>query len=171
MENVLHTPESRFVNLKNFPFSSHWITISGLKMHYLDEGPPDANPVLLLHGVPSWSYLYRHIIPKIADKYRVLAPDLIGFGKSDKPAKAKEHTFKAHIGWIQSFIDLLGLKEIILFGHDWGSLIGLRIAAEHPELFAGIIISNGMLPTGEHKMPLTFRLWKTFARIQPISAC
>ncbi len=168
VKNVLHTPESRFVNLKYFPFRSHWISVNGLEMHYLDEGPPDANPVLLLHGVPAWSYLYRNIIQKIAGAgYRAVAPDLIGFGKSDKPRHIKDHTFRAHIEWIHTFIDLLCLKGIILFGHDWGSLIGLRIAAEHPELFAGIIISNGMLPAGDHKMHLTFRIWKTLARYSP----
>jgi len=166
--HVLQTPEFRFADLKNFSFQSHFININGLQMHYLDEGPINARPVLLLHGVPTWSYLYRHMIQRIAGAgNRVLAPDLIGFGKSDKPKKTKDHTYQAHIEWIRTFIDLLYLKEVVLFGHDWGSLIGLRVAAEQPERFSGIIISNGMLPTGEHKLHFMFKIWKILARYSP----
>jgi haloalkane dehalogenase len=162
---ILRTPESRFNDLKDFPFQSHYVDVNGLRMHYLDEGPFDTAPILLLHGVPTWSYLYRHIINKIADAgNRVIAPDLIGFGKSDKPQKRSNHSYKSHIEWIKTFIDVLELKNIILFGQDWGSLIGLRIASDQPDLFAGIIISNGMLPTGEQKMHFTFKIWKLIAR-------
>jgi haloalkane dehalogenase len=115
--------------------------------------------------VPTWSYLYRHIINKIAGAgNRVIAPDLIGFGKSDKPDKISDYSYKSHIEWIKSFINILDLKNIILFGQDWGSLIGLRIIIEQPDRFAGIIISNGMLPTGEQKIHFTFKLWKIIAR-------
>ncbi len=137
-------------------------------MHYVDEGPEDSKPVLLLHGVPAWSYLYRHMINVIAAAgYRVIIPDLIGFGKSDKPRALKDHTYQSHIEWIKFFLDYLHLKDIILFGHDWGSLIGLRIAAMDPGLFAGIIICNGMLPTGEQKMHYTFNLWRLISHYSP----
>jgi haloalkane dehalogenase len=166
---ILRTPESRFNDLKDFPFNPHYIDINGLRMHYLDEGPAEAKPVLLLHGVPTWSFLYRNMISKIACAgNRVIVPDLIGFGRSDKPINKSGHSYKAHIEWIKIFIELLDLKNIILFGQDWGSLIGLRIAAEQPDLFAGIIISNGMLPTGEQKMHITFKIWEIIARYSPL---
>lgn len=165
---IFQTPESRFINLKDYPFNPHYINMDGLRMHYLDEGATGARPVLLLHGVPDWSYLFRHLIQSIADAgYRVIVPDLIGFGKSDKPAKISDHSYRSHIEWICRFIESLDLNEIVLFGHDWGSLIGLRIVAEQPGRFSSIIISNGMLPTGEQKMHFTFTLWKIFARYSP----
>ncbi|MCU0461430.1 MAG: haloalkane dehalogenase [Bacteroidales bacterium] len=168
MDMILQTPESRFNGLKEYPFESHFLRINDLQMHYVDEGPDNDKPVLLLHGVPAWSYLYRHIIRKISENgCRVVAPDLIGFGKSDKPQCIKSHTYQSHIDWITNFIFQLNLKEIILFCHDWGSLIGLRIAALHPDLFTGIIVSNGMLPTGEQKIHSTFKLWKYFAKYSP----
>jgi haloalkane dehalogenase len=168
MDRIFRTPESRFAELKDYPFQPHFAKIDNLKIHYIDEGPGDTNPVLLLHGVPAWSYLYRHLIRKIAEAgARVVAPDLIGFGRSDKPGEIKFHTYKSHVEWITEFINVLNLKEITLFCHDWGSLIGLRIAARQPELFSGIIVSNGMLPTGEHKIHTAFKLWKFIARFSP----
>ena len=169
MNRVFQTPESRFKELKDYPFQPHIIKVDNLKIHYVDEGPVNANPVLFLHGVPAWSYLYRHLINKISESgIRVIAPDLIGFGKSDKPMKTKSHSYQSHVEWITEFINMLNLKEITLFCHDWGSLIGLRIAAQHPEMFARIIVSNGMLPTGEYRINPVFRLWKYFARYSPI---
>jgi len=168
MEKILRTPESRFQDLKDYPFQSHFLTINNLQMHYVDEGPANAKPVLLLHGVPAWSYLYRNMITKIAESgNRAVAPDLIGFGKSDKPVKVKFHTYRSHVEWITDFINTLKLKEITLFCHDWGSLIGLRIAARHPDMFTGIIVSNGMLPNGEQKIHFIFKLWKYFTRYSP----
>ncbi|MCX6262743.1 MAG: haloalkane dehalogenase [Bacteroidia bacterium] len=168
-ERIFSTPEFRFTGLKDYPFQSHFIRINNLQLHYIDEGPINARPVLLLHGVPAWSYLYRHLITDIVKTdIRVVAPDMIGFGKSDKPGEAKYHTYQSHVEWITEFINLLNLKEITLFCHDWGSLIGLRIVAQHPDLFARIIISNGMLPTGEFKINHVFKLWKYFARYSPI---
>jgi haloalkane dehalogenase len=165
---ILHTPESRFKCLKDYPFQPHFVKVNNLQIHYVDEGPVYSQPVLLLHGVPAWSYLYRHLIRIIAKSgIRVVAPDLIGFGKSDKPENKKSHTYQSHVEWITSFINVLKLKEITLFCHDWGSLIGLRIAAMHPELFTGIIISNGMMPTGEHKIDPVFNLWKFFSSYSP----
>jgi len=161
-------PETRFHNLKDYPFKAQYINTNGLQMHYVDEGPKNANPILLLHGEPSWSYLYRHIIPICASAgNRVIAPDLIGFGKSDKPKKIKDYSYQAHIDWMKTFIETHDLKNITMFGQDWGALIGLRLAAENEERFAGIIISNGMLLTGDQKVPAAFKLWKYFARLSP----
>ena len=168
MKRILRTPESRFTGLKDYQFQSHFIRIKNLQIHYIDEGPVNARPVLLLHGVPAWSYLYRHLIRIIAETgTRVIAPDLIGFGKSDKPGKEKFHTYQSHVEWMTDFIKLLKLNDITLFCHDWGSLIGLRIVAQYPDLFAGVIVSNGMLPTGENKISSAFILWKYFARYSP----
>jgi len=168
MDRILRTPDSLFSNLKDYPFQPHFVEIKSLQIHYIDEGPVDARPVLLLHGVPAWSYLYRHLITNIAKTgTRVVAPDLIGFGKSDKPANTKSHSYQSHVEWMTEFINILNLKEITLFCHDWGSLIGLRIAALHPDLFNGIIVSNGMLPTGEHKIHPKLKLWKFIARHSP----
>jgi haloalkane dehalogenase len=168
MNKILRTPESRFKDLKDYPFQPHFVRVNNLLIHYVDEGPVDNDPVLLLHGVPAWSYLYRHLIKIISESgCRVIAPDLIGFGKSDKPLKAKSHSYQSHVEWITEFISILNLKGITLFCHDWGSLIGLRIAASHPDLFTRIIVSNGMLPTGEYKINPGFRLWKYFARYSP----
>ncbi|HUX57381.1 MAG TPA: haloalkane dehalogenase [Bacteroidales bacterium] len=165
---IFRTPDSCFTDLKDYPFQSHFVKINNIQLHYLDEGPVSARPVLLLHGVPTWSYLYRHLIKKIAEAgNRVIAPDLIGFGKSDKPGNIKNHSYQSHVEWITTFLKILNLKDITLFGHDWGSMIGLRIAANNPDLFSGIIISNGMLPTGEQKIHITFKLWRIFARYSP----
>ena len=164
----LHTPASRFLDLKDYPFQPHFIEVNDLRIHYLDEGPASADPVLLLHGVPAWSYLYRKIITRIKEAgIRAVAPDLVGFGKSDKPKNENFHTYQSHINWIYDLIISLNLKNITLFCHDWGALIGLRIAAQNPEIFKGIIVSNGMLPAGDQKMPNLFRIWKIFARFSP----
>ncbi len=163
------TPESRFNGLKDYPFQPHYFKTAGVQIHYLDEGPADSDPILLLHGVPAWSYLYRHMIKSIAAVgNRVIAPDLIGFGKSDKPQNIEFYSCKVQVDCITRLLDILDLKNIIMFGHDWGSLIGLRIVADHPELFSAIIISNGMLPTGEQKIHSKFKLWKNFARYSPV---
>jgi haloalkane dehalogenase len=165
---IICTPEFRFINLKDYQFESHFVRINDIKMHYVDEGPPSAKPLLLLHGVPAWSYLYRHMIKNISETgIRVIAPDLIGFGRSDKPAKTKYHTYQEHVNWITYLIKALNLKDITLYCHDWGSLIGLRIAAQNPDMFKGIIVSNGMLPTGEQKLHPKFKLWRSFARYSP----
>ena len=154
--------------MKDYPFQPHFVKIDNLKIHYVEEGPVYANPVLFLHGVPAWSYLYRHLIRIISESgIRVIAPDLIGFGKSDKPLKIKSHSYQSHVEWITEFIKILDLKEITLFCHDWGSLIGLRIAAQYPGLFKGIIVSNGMLPAGEHKIHAVFKFWRLFSRYSP----
>jgi haloalkane dehalogenase len=166
--NVLRTPDERFLNLPGYDFEAHYTDIGDMRMHYVDEGPGDANPVLLLHGEPSWSYLYRTMIPPIADAgFRAIAPDLIGFGKSDKPAALDDYSYILHVTWMKHFIESLNLRNITLVCHDWGALIGLRLAAENEELFDRIVLANGALPTGDRKPPRAFRIWRAFARWSP----
>jgi len=169
--DVLRTPAERFVGLPDYPFLPHTFAVeTGLEMHYLDEGDRAAQPVLLLHGEPSWSYLYRKMIPIfVAAGYRVIAPDLIGFGKSDKPTDRREYSYAKHVGWTLSLLDHLSLQKILLFCQDWGSLIGLRLVAEHSDRFAKVVVANGFLPTGQNRRPgLPFRTWRAFARYSPI---
>ena len=138
-------------------------------MHYVDEGPADAPPVLMLHGEPTWSYLYRHMIPVCAAAgHRVIAPDLIGFGKSDKPTRIDDYSYQSHMDWMLSLLDQLALTRITLVCQDWGSLLGLRLAAENPDRFRAIVVGNGMLPTGDQTVPAAFQLWKNFAIYSPV---
>lgn len=166
---ILTTDEARFAGLPDYPFASHYLEVQpGLRMHYVDEGPRHNNPVVMLHGEPSWSYLYRHIIPRVAAAgHRVLAPDLVGFGKSDKPAEVNDYSYERHMAWLTHWLTTLDLKNITLVCQNWGSLLGLRLAAEHPERFQRIIVGNGMLPTGEATVPKAFTLWKSFALYSP----
>ncbi len=165
---VLRTPDERFRNLPGFDFEPHYVEVAGMRMHYVDEGPRNAAPVLLLHGEPSWSYLYRRMIPPlVASGLRVVAPDLIGFGRSDKPAAKSDYSYARHVDWMRLFIEALGLEHITLFGQDWGSLIGLRVAAENEHRFARIALGNGGLPTGDQAMPRAFLIWRAFASYSP----
>ncbi len=165
---ILRTPDARFKDLPGFDFESRYLDIDGLRMHYVDEGARDADTVLLLHGEPSWSYLYRHMIPPLVDAgLRVVAPDLIGFGKSDKPANKRDYSYAGHVDWMRRFIEAVDLNDITLFGQDWGSLIGLRVAAENERRFSRIAIGNGGLPTGDQAMPKAFRIWRAFATYSP----
>ena len=164
----LRTPESRFENLPGYEFAPNYVDVDGLRMHYVDEGPRDADVALLLHGEPSWSYLYRHMIPPLRDAgLRVVAPDLVGFGRSDKPAKKADYSYAQHVAWMKGFIEALDLEEITLFCQDWGSLIGLRVAAENEQRFARIALGNGGMPTGDEEMPRAFRIWRAFALYSP----
>jgi haloalkane dehalogenase len=164
----VRTPESRFENLPDYDFREHYADIAGLRMHYVDEGPKDGDVVLLLHGEPSWSYLYRFMIPPLCEAgLRVIAPDLLGFGKSDKPTRKSDYTYAAHVAWMKAFIETLDLDNITLFCQDWGSLIGLRVAAEDEHRFARIALGNGGLPTGDEKIPKAFKTWRAFARFSP----
>ncbi|MFT4872640.1 haloalkane dehalogenase [Congregibacter sp.] len=150
--DFLRTPAERFENLPDYPFAPNFRMIpagdgSELRMHYLDEGPLDGQVVLLMHGQPSWSYLYRKMIPLlVGGGYRVIAPDLIGFGKSDKPTQREDYTYANHVAWIKSFLDALDLSGITLFCQDWGGLIGLRVAAENGDRFSRIVVANTGLP-------------------------
>jgi haloalkane dehalogenase len=165
---TLRTPDQRFKNLSDYEFEPHYVDIDEMRMHYVDEGPADAPPVLLMHGEPSWSYLYRHMIPPIASAgLRAIAPDLIGFGKSDKPAAQSDYSYEMHVAWMLQFLEKLNLKNITLVCYDWGSLIGLRLAAENEGRFDRIVLANGGLPTGDQVMPRVFRIWRAFARFSP----
>lgn len=166
---VLRTPDSCFENLPGYPFEPNYVEVDGMRMHYVDEGPEDGQVVLMLHGEPSWSYLYRKMIPPVAEAgYRVIAPDLIGFGKSDKPSKISDYSYQSHMDWLGAFLDALALDNIILFCQDWGSLLGLRIVGEQPDRFARVMLSNGALTTGEQKMPPAMKAWQAFAKYSPL---
>jgi len=164
----LRTPDSRFENLPDYSFKENYVDVDGVRMHYVDEGPRDGDIVLLLHGEPSWSYLYRFMIPPLCDAgLRVIAPDLIGLGKSDKPTRKSDYNYAIHVEWMKQFIETLDLTDITLFCQDWGSLIGLRVAAENEYRFARIALGNGGLPTGDQEMPKAFIIWRAFARFSP----
>ncbi len=171
---VLRTPDDRFTGLPDFPFEPHDVEIPDgeggtLRVHHLDEGPRDAAPVLLLHGEPSWCFLYRHVIPPlVAAGHRVVAPDLVGFGRSDKPAQQSDYTYARHVAWMASLIfDALDLRDITFFGQDWGSLVGLRLVAADPDRFARVVIGNGGLPTGHGRPSEAFLRWQRFSRESP----
>lgn len=165
----LRTPDERFANLPGYDFAPHYVEFNGLRMHYLDEGPPtnnkDAAPVLLLHGEPSWCYLYRKMIPVLtAAGHRVIAPDLIGFGRSDKLPQREQYTYQFHVDFVTAFIKALDLQNITLFGQDWGGLIGLRVAAENEARFARIVVANTGLPTGDQPMTEGFMRWREYSQ-------
>ncbi|MEX0741044.1 MAG: haloalkane dehalogenase [Pseudohongiella sp.] len=147
---IFRTPDLHFADLPDYPFQPNYVMIDNLRMHYVDEGPRDGEIVLLLHGEPSWSYLYRHMIPVLAQAgHRVIAPDLIGFGRSDKPADMAAHSHSGHVAQIRELVETLDLQDITLFIQDWGGLIGLRVLAEVPERFAGVMAANTGLPAAD----------------------
>ncbi|MBI1784486.1 haloalkane dehalogenase [Candidatus Sumerlaeota bacterium] len=158
---VMRTPDERFADLPGYPFEPHYTEVNGLRMHYVDEGSGD--PILCLHGEPSWSYLYRKMIPPLAKSNRVIAPDVIGFGRSDKPASNDDYTYALHHGAVTAFVKNLDLKRITLVCQDWGGLIGLPIATEMPERFSRVVIMNTGLPTGEETPTPGFIAWRTAA--------
>jgi len=166
--NVLRTPHERFKDLPGFDFEPHYVDVTGMRMHYIDEGSKDAEPVLMLHGEPSWSYLYRKMVPIITRAgFRAVAPDLIGFGRSDKPASQDDYTYQLHVDTVTSFVEQLDLRRITLVCQDWGGLIGLRIAAEHEDRFARIVAANTFLPTGDMPPGEAFLRWQTFSQTAP----
>jgi haloalkane dehalogenase len=179
---VLRTPDERFQNLPGFNFTPHYLQVAAdpgetddsdspeLRIHYLDEGPFSAQEtVLLMHGEPSWCYLYRKMVPVlVAHGYRVVAPDLVGFGRSDKPASRTDYTYERHIAWIrQALFDRLALENITLVCQDWGGLIGLRLVASHPERFRRVVAANTGLPTGDGAISEAFLGWQRFSQEVP----
>jgi haloalkane dehalogenase len=165
----LRTPDERFEQLPDFDFAPHYVDVGGLRMHYLDEGPRDGPVVLLLHGEPTWCYLYRKMLPLFAAAgCRVLAPDLIGFGRSDKPVAVSDYSYQRHLDWLSDWLHQVDPRQVTLFGQDWGSLLGLRLVAAEPSRFARVFIGNGGLPTGDRKMPAAFALWRAFALHSPV---
>ena len=162
---VLRTPDERFANLPDFPFQPHYQDVVGYRMHYLDEGPAKGEVILLLHGEPTWSFLYRKMIPVLTQAgFRCIVPDLIGFGRSDKPAKLETHTYKFHVDAVTALVKALKLKNVTFFGQDWGGLIGLRVVAENDALFARVVISNTGLPTGDGPISPGFVAWKKMSQ-------
>jgi haloalkane dehalogenase len=169
---TLRTPDERFANLPGYLYAPHYVEVgqgeTRLRMHFVDEGPREAAPVLLLHGEPSWSYLYRKMIPAlVAAGHRVVVPDLIGFGRSDKPAGREDYTYQRHVDWVRDLLLTLELREITLFCQDWGGLIGMRLAAEHEDRFARIVASNTFLPTGDTPPGRAFLAWQRFSQTSP----
>ena len=172
--DVLRTPDDAFEGIPDFPYEPHYADVpdgagAALRMAWVEDGPADAAPVLLLHGEPSWSFLYRRMIPIIAAAgHRVVAPDMIGFGRSDKPAGIEDHSYARHVDWMRFLVmDVLELHDITLVCQDWGGLIGLRLAAEHPERFARLVVANTGLPTGDQPMPEIWHQFRTVIQTIP----
>lgn len=166
---IIRTPDARFANLPGFPFRPHYVEAGGLRIHYVDEGGTDASPVLMLHGEPSWSYLYRKMIPPVAATgCRVIAPDLPGFGRSDKPLHRGDYTYERHVAWMRSLIEALELRDITLVCQDWGGLIGLRLVAEDPGRFARVVAANTFLPTGDLPLGEAFHRWREYSQTTPV---
>jgi haloalkane dehalogenase len=168
---VLRTPDERFEGLPGFPFAPHYAEIPDqaggtLRLHYLDEGPADGQVVLLMHGEPSWCFLYRKMIPVLVDAgLRALAPDLVGFGRSDKPSARIDYTYARHVEWMRSLLfDELDLDAVTMVGQDWGGLIGLRLVAEHPQRFARVVAANTFLPVGSTPPGEAFMNWRRFSQ-------
>jgi haloalkane dehalogenase len=165
---ALRTPDDRFTTLPGYPFAPHYLETDGLRIHYVDEGPRDTAPVLFLHGEPSWSYLYRKMIPVLtAAGHRAVAPDLIGFGRSDKPIRREDYTYQRHVDWMRAVLEHLDLRRVTLVCQDWGGLIGLRLAAEHPDRFARIVAANTFLPTGDRPLGPAFEAWRQYSQETP----
>lgn len=165
---VLRTPDERYENLKDFSYQPNYIEVpdgegGNLRIHYVDEGDQGADPVLLMHGEPSWSYLYRKMIPILVEAgSRVVAPDLVGFGRSDKPAGRSDYSYQRHVDWMQAWLDQMDLKRVTFVGQDWGGLIGLRLVANRPERFARVVANTG-LPTGDGQISEAFLNWRKFS--------
>ncbi len=166
---ILRTPDDMFKDLPGYAFNPNYMDIPDgddgeLRIHYVDEGTNDAEPVLLMHGEPSWSYLYRKMIPIIVDAgYRAIAPDLVGFGRSDKPADRKDYSYQCHVDWMQAWLNKMDLQGITLVCQDWGGLIGLRLVAENQEKFSRVVVANTGLPTGDVSIPDAFLNWRKFS--------
>ncbi len=169
----VRTPDDRFASLPDFPFAPHYADIADgeggeLRVHYVDEGPSDAQPVLLMHGEPSWSFLYRRMIPVLVDAgLRAVAPDLVGFGRSDKPTRRADYSYQRHVDWMTSWLGAVDLRDATLVGQDWGGLIGLRLVAEHPDRFARVVAAHTFLPTGDRHPGDAFVAWQRFSQETP----
>src|SRR5947209_8392514 len=171
--DFVRTPDERFANLPDYPYAPHYCDVPAgggafLRMAYVDEGPRDARPILMLHGELSWGFLYRRVLrPCLAAGLRVIVPDLIGFGRSDKPTHREDYTYARHVEWTKALLDSLALSEPVLLCQDWGGLIGLRIAGEEQRRFAKIAAANTFLPTGDRRPPDAFFTWRDFSQRVP----
>lgn len=169
---ILRTPESAFAGLPDFPYEPRYVEVDAgdgspsVRVAHVEAG--EGHPVLLMHGEPSWSFLYRHVIPGLAaEGFHALAPDLVGFGRSDKPSAVEDYSYARHVAWMRAWFEAQRLEDVLLFCQDWGGLVGLRLVAAMPERFAGVVVANTGLPTGEQKMPAAFVAWREFARATP----
>src|SRR6266540_786184 len=175
--HALRTPDDRFDGLPGYPWEPRYVDVDAgdgsgdrLRVHYIEDGPGDAvDTVLMLHGEPSWSFLYRKMVPPLAAAgHRCVAPDLVGFGRSDKPTPRDEYTYQRHVDWMrEALFDQLDLQAITLVCQDWGGLIGLRLVAEHPDRFARVVTANTMLPTGDHHPGDAFLAWQRYSQEIP----
>jgi len=172
---ILRTPDERFENLPGYPYDPHYAEVSvggdrdtALRVHYVDEGPADAPAILMMHGEPSWSYLYRKMIPIFVEAgYRAVAPDLVGFGRSDKPVERADYTYARHLGWMQDWFDQLKLTDVTLVCQDWGGLLGMRLVAAQPDRFSRVVTANTMMPTGDMDPGKAFKKWLKFSQETP----
>jgi haloalkane dehalogenase len=169
---VVRTPESRFADLPDFAYSPRYVDVGGARLAYVEAGPADGEPILLLHGEPSWSFLYRRVMVVLADAgLHAIAADLIGFGRSDKPAQISDHSYARHVEWLRAFaFDALDLRGVTIVGQDWGGLLGLRLVAEHPGRFARVVAANTGLPTGDQPMPQVWLRFRDVVRTAPAIA-
>lgn len=172
---LLRTPRDRFKNLTDYPFTPHYLVIRDrweqvdIRIHTIDEGETGAPVVLMLHGEPTWSYLYRKMVPLFTGAgYRALAPDFPGFGKSDKPSERADYSYARHVAWMQDWLRAMDLQDIVLICQDWGGLIGMRLVADEPHRFARVVTANTMLPTGDHAAGEAFEQWRKFSQETPV---
>ena len=171
--DVLRTPDDRFTGLPDYDFAPHYTDIADgdggqLRVHHVDEGPSDAPTVVLMHGEPSWCFLYRKMIPVLVDAgLRAVAPDLVGFGRSDKPSKRTDYTYQRHVNWMTAWLEANGVRDATLVGQDWGGLIGLRLVAENPDRFERVVAANTFLPTGDRHPGDAFLAWQKFSQETP----
>jgi haloalkane dehalogenase len=170
---VLRTPDERFEGLEDYDFEPHYVAVmdqrlGAVRMHYLDEGDPAAPAVLMLHGEPTWSYLFRHAVaPLVAAGRRVVAPDLVGFGRSDKPDSLGDFSYESHVRWLSDFVAAVGLRDAVVVGHDWGGLLGLRLVTGIENLATGYVAANHGYPTGDLPPNDALREWQRFAATTP----
>jgi len=171
--DVLRTPDECFADLSGWSYAPRYVEVAAgdgtrLRMAAYDEGPREAPVVLCLHGEPSWSYLYRHVMAVLLDAgLRAVAIDLVGFGRSDKPSRREDYTYQRHVDWVRAAIDALGIADVTLLAHDWGGLIGLRLVGQEPQLFAAVVAANTFLPTGDRDLGEAFRAWQQYAQQTP----
>jgi len=171
---ILRTPEARFLDIVGFDFEPHYTQVPDgeggtLRIHHVDEGPADAEVVLCLHGEPTWSFLYRKMIPVfVRAGYRAVAPDFVGFGRSDKPSSRSDYTYQRHVDWMAAWLGQLDLSRVTLVCQDWGGLIGLRLVAEHPERFARVVAANTGLPVGDGAASKAFLAWRKASQEMPV---
>jgi haloalkane dehalogenase len=171
---LLRTPDERFEGLPGWDYASRYVEVPGpdefgVRVHYVDEGPSTGDPVLLLHGEPSWAYLYRKMIPALTGAgLRAIAVDLVGFGRSDKPAQRSDYTYERHVDWMHAVIDRLDLRDVTLFCQDWGGLIGLRLVGEDPDRFARVVAANTFMPTGDQPLGDAFFAWRKASQEMPV---